>query len=303
MSMELVVDVLIVDDSPVDRQLAGGLVERQSDFAVGYAEDGKEALELIERQRPDIVVTDLRMPGMDGLELVRTLRHRCPQLPVVLMTALGSESIADEALREGAASYVPKCRLAQDLVPTLSDLLGRTRLDQRQERLQGCLVSCDSVYQLENDPALISALVENLQNCVVRIGFCDVPAARQLGSALEAALNNALFHGNLQLGQDVKRADWEKALAARRGQPPYRDRRIHVRALYAREEVRFIVRDEGPGFPHAERLAAARSGLVGEHGRGLTLLNTFLDQVIFNSAGNEVTLVKRCPSPQAVNGA
>ena len=66
MSMELVVEVLVVDDSAVDRQLAGRLIEKQSHLSVGYASDGEEALSIIRSQRPDIVLTDLSMPRMDG---------------------------------------------------------------------------------------------------------------------------------------------------------------------------------------------------------------------------------------------
>ena len=88
MAMELVNDVLVVDDSAVDRQLATRLIEKQSYLSVAHAADGAEALSAIRLQRPDIVVTDLFMPGMDGLELVRALRKECPGLPVVLMEAL-----------------------------------------------------------------------------------------------------------------------------------------------------------------------------------------------------------------------
>ncbi len=63
--------VLVVDDSPVDRRLATALLEKQADLTVGTATHGAEALATVADQMPDIVVTDLQMPGMDGLELVR----------------------------------------------------------------------------------------------------------------------------------------------------------------------------------------------------------------------------------------
>ena len=78
------------------------------DFEVEFATDGREALEVVGRIDVDLVVTDLRMPEIDGLELVKRLREEHPLVPVILMTARGSEQIAVKALAAGAASYVPK---------------------------------------------------------------------------------------------------------------------------------------------------------------------------------------------------
>ena len=88
--------VLIVDDSPVDRRLAGKLLEKRHDpgapdtetgLTMAYAADGREALAAIEKDRPDVVITDLQMPEMNGLNLVLQVRIRHPLLPVILMTA------------------------------------------------------------------------------------------------------------------------------------------------------------------------------------------------------------------------
>ena len=78
-----------------------------------YAENGREALTRLQEQAPDLVLTDLHMPEMDGLELVVEVRKSCPLVPIILMTAFGSEEIAIQALQKGAASYVPKRNLAQ----------------------------------------------------------------------------------------------------------------------------------------------------------------------------------------------
>src|SRR5262245_56312694 len=124
--------VLVVDDSPVDRRLAGSCLERRqavtgghtpTDLAPVFAANGREALDVIAREAPDLVVTDLLMPEMDGLELVREVRRRHPLLPVILVTAHGSEEVALEALRQGAASYVPKRNLTQDLLETVETVL------------------------------------------------------------------------------------------------------------------------------------------------------------------------------------
>jgi CheY-like chemotaxis protein len=105
-------NVLIVDDSLVDRHQAGSLLETppggldrpgSGRLTATYAADGREALTAIERALPDLVVADLRMPGMDGLELVEILKAKYPPLPVIIMTAYGSEDIALLALQRGAA--------------------------------------------------------------------------------------------------------------------------------------------------------------------------------------------------------
>ena len=100
--------LLVVDDSLTDRRLVTGLLSRALDCRITEAVSGDKALECMEALEPDLVLTDLQMPGMNGLELVKLLREEYPSVPVILMTAKGSESIAAEALKNGAASYVAK---------------------------------------------------------------------------------------------------------------------------------------------------------------------------------------------------
>src|SRR5439155_15026506 len=107
--------VLVVDDSALDRYLAGALLEEHAGMSVVYAEDGRQALAIIQQSAPDAVLTDMQMPEMNGLELVEAVRRDFPAIPVILMTAHGSEEIAVEALQKGASSYVPKRTPARDL--------------------------------------------------------------------------------------------------------------------------------------------------------------------------------------------
>src|SRR5262245_61012327 len=104
--------ILIVDDGVVDRRLASGLVQKRLGWKVQVAGNGAEALALLGRETPAVVLTDMQMPEMDGLELVEAIRSQYPLVPVVLMTAHGSEDLAIRALHAGAASYVPKKSLA-----------------------------------------------------------------------------------------------------------------------------------------------------------------------------------------------
>src|SRR5436190_16587270 len=115
--------ILIVDDDPVHRELAGRYLEGLPDLVVQSASNGRDALRRLRTGDVDVVLTDLYMPGMDGLDLVGSIHDERPGLPVILMTSFGSEQLAVRALAAGAASYVPKSALKEDLVRTVRQVL------------------------------------------------------------------------------------------------------------------------------------------------------------------------------------
>ena len=148
--------ILVVDDSPVDRNLVGGLLKMApSAPTVRFACNGREAMEFIRHEVPQLVVTDLMMPEMDGLDLVADIVKTHASVPVVLMTGAGSEEIAVQALRAGAASYVPKSALADMLVETIESLLELSREEQRQTDLMSCMTRCSCDFVLGNDSRMI----------------------------------------------------------------------------------------------------------------------------------------------------
>src|ERR1700749_1170292 len=76
--------ILIVDDSATDRHLAGAIARQTEGWQTVFASNGKEALAALQRQTPDVVLTDMLMPEMDGVELVQTIRIKHPMVPVIL---------------------------------------------------------------------------------------------------------------------------------------------------------------------------------------------------------------------------
>jgi CheY-like chemotaxis protein len=273
---------------------------------VCYAEHGKAALQQMTGQLPDLVLTDLQMPEMNGLELTEAIKNDYPLVPVVLMTAQGSEDIAAQALRRGAASYVPKRKLAEDLAPTVLRILLGSQEDRAHSELMHHLETSTSVFVLDNDPALIQALVNHLQQLLRCLPLADETDRLRVGVALEEALRNAYYHGNLEVGSALGQADrraYDELAEQRRWELPYRERRIHVTAQVSRNEAVFVIRDEGPGFdvsrlPVADVAEAERGA-----GRGVLLMRAIMDEVIYNEAGNEVTLVKRRAPDLEAEGA
>lgn len=290
--------VLIVDDSPVDRRLAQGLLEKNPHFAFLFAADGAEALKQIRAAPPDLVLTDMQMPVMGGLELVRSVRENFPLVPVILMTAQGSEEIAVQALALGAASYVPKARMARELLATVEMVLATARAERHHARLMGCVTRNEWSFVLDNDPSLVPAAVDHVQQHITRLGLFDDTDRIRVGIALEEALLNALYHGNLELSNELRESDAAAYYAQadqRRREEPYCSRTTEFEALLGGGEAMFIVRDGGPGFdPSIVPDPTDATNLERLSGRGLLLIRTFMDDVRHNARGNEVTMVKRC---------
>jgi anti-sigma regulatory factor (Ser/Thr protein kinase) len=234
---------------------------------------------------------------MSGLELVEAVRERHPGTPVVLMTAYGSEEVAVRALHAGAASYVPKRELEKALGGTLKQVLGVAAASRTRRRLLTRLERHESTFRLENDPELITPLIELFLQELAGMEIGDATARVRIGIALQEALTNALYHGNLEVRSDLRQEDerhFYELAERRRSLEPYRSRRIVVRATLDRGGARFVIRDEGPGFDVA---ALDRpidpEDLMRIGGRGLLLIRTFMDEVIHNETGNEITLIKR----------
>ncbi|MGW6022520.1 response regulator transcription factor [Streptomyces sp. NPDC055099] len=117
--------VLVVDDDPTVAEVVAGYLERGG-FQVDRAEDGPGALERAGVLRPDLVVLDLMLPGMDGLEVCRRLRGKGP-VPVIMLTARGDEDDRILGLEVGADDYVTKPFSPRELVLRVESVLRRSR--------------------------------------------------------------------------------------------------------------------------------------------------------------------------------
>ena len=289
--------VLLVDDSPMDRRLIGELIGKQLGWEVITAGGGPEALEALRARSPAIVLTDLVMPGMNGLELLGEVRQAFPRVPVVLMTAYGNEELAIKALRGGAANYVPKRFLARDLIRALTEVADALAGEQHRERLLDCLQGVEKHFRLANDPALVPPLVQHLQQYFAPLQLGDENTRIRVGIALEEALLNGLYHGNLEVHSDLRESGglaYYQLAERRRQQPPFSERRLHLDAYLSRKAARFVVRDEGPGFNTASLPDPTDpANLERASGRGLLLIRTFMDEVVYNERGNEITMIKR----------
>src|SRR5262249_32808842 len=127
--------ILVVDDDALSREF---LVEAIA--ALGYqpieAKNGAEALERAQNSHPDLVLTDLRMPGMDGMELLKKIREAQPDVPSVMITAQGTIESAVQAMRQGASDFILKPCSAEAIEVVIDRIERTTRLIRENQYLR-----------------------------------------------------------------------------------------------------------------------------------------------------------------------
>ena len=119
--------VMIVDDEPINAEVVQVYLEGSGFKRFITCSDSTKALAMVMVHQPDVLLTDLNMPGLSGLELLKIVRQRFPHLPVILMTGEGNDAVVAEALQNGAASYVAKDKSMGALLETIDRIVGAFR--------------------------------------------------------------------------------------------------------------------------------------------------------------------------------
>jgi DNA-binding NarL/FixJ family response regulator len=118
--------VLVVDDHPIVREGMALLINREPDLTVcADAEESNAALQAIESLRPDLAIVDISLPGRDGLELLKLIRAKDPQMPVLILSMHGETTYAERALRAGANGYIMKQEATEKVLVAIRRILNR----------------------------------------------------------------------------------------------------------------------------------------------------------------------------------
>ena len=295
--------LLVADDSEVDRMIILELLKKEPlDWLVEAVSSAEQAVKLMREIAFDVVITDVLMSGMSGLDLLNHAHRQPHKVPVIVVSGQDTQAIAIEALRNGAASYIPKNKLSALLGETVRQVLDAATAEQNYQMLVGTAEEMRFHFQLPNDLGLIHPLVGMIQQMAMGMRILDIDNCTRLGIAIDEALSNAMCHGNLELSEEdmgYVRSHLHdgvpiEVVESRRVKAPYLNRFVHVACLLTKEGIKIAVRDDGKGFS----LSAVH---LEEERRGITLIQNLVDKVSYNESGNEITLVKRAvamPRPQ-----
>lgn len=289
--------ILLVEDSATQAEQIASTLE-QHGCEVARAENGIQALASIESQRPDLVVTDMRMPEMDGLELVRRIHSEHPTLPTVMTTAHGSEELAIDALATGAASYLSKRHII--LLPELTHRIIRLSVANSASLfLKGSLARSNYRFVLDCSPKRIDPLICLIVRMLTAMGVAHTCQRIRIGVALDCVLYQSMIHGNLEepVGEaPLSRKQAEALVKSKQGNEQTRemtDRIVGCKLEVTDDRVIIVVEHQGKGnaFQHAA-VPGTPESFESERGRGLLLLTSIMDEVMLSRRGHTVTMVK-----------
>lgn len=285
--------VLVVDPSEDIQTAISHHVEGKG-IAVTFAPDPVAAAAVIAKAVPDIVMTDVFLPGEDGLVMVQDLKDRHESCHVIVMAQDGSEPMIVRAFRAGAIDYLHKpivedelaralCRARAMLLGTLTDMPGVCRSEHR--------------LIVDSDPAHMQEVI----SWILKTTAFTLSEERRLHlrGALQELLINAAEHGNLEISYRDKQlalaeGRYQMLLEQRLAQERLRTRRIVIDMLYEKKTKDLVYRiaDEGMGFGWETMLNRSADACNGKeaNGRGMFLVRSFFPDLAYNDRGNEVTI-------------
>ncbi|MFG0260565.1 MAG: sigma-54-dependent transcriptional regulator [Phycisphaerales bacterium JB041] len=187
--------VLVVDDKEMMRDSVGSSL-RRAGFDVVTSDRAQAAVERIAQKRPDVVITDLKMPGMTGLELLEKIREIDDEVPVVLMTAFGTIETAVEAMRLGAFDYITKPFEGDELIITVKRAVAHARIVRENTllRMEARTVEAAGGGGSEGTPSGADRLVGN---------SAEMQRVRQQVSAVAGSQGTVLISGESGSGKEV----------------------------------------------------------------------------------------------------
>ncbi len=298
--------ILLVEDEKAVLEVMKRVMEKQG-HEVFSASDGAPALKLFDEICPDLVVTDIQMPTMDGLTLLSEVREKNQDTIVIVMTGDESASTAVEALRRGANNYLWKPINISELITLLHryESIVNERVIGRE--IQRAIVRRQLRLCLENHTSLCTEyarfLVQETGDILQDKDRTDVI----LG--LDELLMNAMEHGNLGITYEEKSAALAEMhgltdlYAQRLADPLLAARRVTVDFIAEHDYYEWVISDEGNGFDwKAVPNPLEETCMLNSCGRGIFLSRLIFDEMEYTNKGSTVRIRKHLkPAPKTEN--
>ena len=293
--------ILVVDDEPAIRALLAEYFTSLS-YASKLAGNAESAIEILNSDQPlDLLITDIDLPGMSGIDLLKIAREIRPEIPVVIITGLRTLDFAISAIKHGAHDYITKPFDLGDVRKIVERTLRYRRSSVKKDEIFRFANSLSISYSIPTAELDAGVIADYLARFLLNAHFCSKEEYHQFYVAFMETLINAIEHGNLELPSSIKGTDFaqfaqfEELRETRMADPHFNTRKVNISFMYSPQRFSLTITDEGKGFDW--KSFAIHDGPpdmlnTQSHGRGFMLIHHIIDEVFFNEAGNSITLIR-----------
>ncbi|MCB1215969.1 response regulator [bacterium] len=292
--------ILIVDDEEIIRNVLKRKLEQSTDFIVHTAGDGLPALEIFERENVDLVISDLMMSEMNGIELLRNLKRLKPSIPVIIITGYGTLDDAIEAIHLGAEDFIKKPFDINDVIETIEKTFRKLAEEADQREIIRFIEDENIKLAIPSDFEFLNTVINYVFSHLKARWMVNDENLHDVKVCMYEALTNAFEHGNLGIPGDEKsrlleisQQAWRDFLMERMNDPGNNDKQIEVNLQISDQRMSLRVRDQGGGFDFDNHFKDVEPELLfRSSGRGLLLIRSLMDEMWFEDGGRALVMVK-----------
>lgn len=261
-------NILVIDDDESILRLLAKFLKSEGHCVVTEI-NGSDAIETFKKEKFDLVITDMYMPDLDGLDIIRNIKDINQNIPIIVLTAAGSITNVVQSLKLGAFNYMTKPVNINEVREIIQKAFLTSAASRQHKNFYTFLSSAVSVFKIKSAVEHLEGISFYLNNMLVFYGFSS---GWQIQLALTEAFTNAVCHGN-------------------HSSP---DKTVTCEITFNKDEVTICIEDEGEGFevPDLKNYKLNDDKYAGS-GRGIFLINSYMDSVEFNEKGNRINMTKK----------
>lgn len=261
--------ILVVDDEEIIRKTLHRALNRDGTL-VTVSSSAKEALDVLKKEQIELILTDVKMPEMDGITFLKKVKLEQPEIPIVVLTGFATIEMTKEALQNGAFNFITKPFEIEHIFSIVKKGLNLKKDIVRNKEVAS-FINCDFEVTIPSRGDLLGGVMFYIIEQLKLLDFNPRVLDTEVLMTLDEALTNAHKHGNKEDSQ----------------------KKITIHAKIDSQKLGITIKDEGEGFDPAKLISPlSAEGIERNCGRGVFLMKGYMDEVTFNKNGNEVSLVK-----------
>ena len=294
--------ILVIDDEEDIRRLISFRIKRFTDYDVINAGDGEEGFKtfMSNQDSIDLVITDIKMPKKNGIELLRSIKAVDPSMGVIIISGHGNMEDTIEALRSGAINFFRKPIDMKEMLNVIQKYFKIKKSEILVYDVCKYLITEYKEFSLPNDLNLITAVIEQLTNNLVGNRIVKKQMLNNIKFALREMIINAIEHGNLGITYKEKSqyldnmGNMLNLIDERAKLEENKNKKILITYQLNEEKVIYQINDEGKGFNMDDIPDPTDpNNILKSHGRGIMMSRLYFDDFFYNDIGNQLTMIKK----------